>query len=137
MTSADYFSLTFDSLDETTPRKRLHLSLRLPSSPSSTPATLPLFTLFLRLPDHLASHAHFRPEVLRKVRATREEQAARLRRAAESTTTEERRAAAERVKKEDRERKLRGLGAEEQRKALEKEAERKRKRGEKKMVKRA
>lgn len=118
-------------IEETTPKKRLHLSLKLPSS-SSTEAynsTLPIFSHFIRLPDQLASSAHFRPEVLRKVRSVREEEIKKLRRADDDEKAEERKIAAEKLKKEERERMLRGMSAEEQRKFLEREREKETKKG--------
>ena len=120
-------------IDETTPKKRLLLSLRLESlSTKSPPASLPLFHAFLRLPDFLASAAHFRPEVSRKVRATREQEQGKLKKVSDAEAEEERRLAAEKFKKEERERKMRGMTAEEQRKFLEKENQRNLKKSQKK-----
>ncbi|PGH02510.1 hypothetical protein AJ79_07623 [Helicocarpus griseus UAMH5409] len=125
-------------IDETIPRKRITLSLRLPSSNGLTAyaPTLPIFTHFLRLPDRLVQTAHFRAEVARKLRSTRDEEIRRLRRADEEEKAEERKLAAERVKKEERERLLRSMSAEEQRKYLEKEREREAKRGMKRSTRR-
>ncbi|KAK2813339.1 hypothetical protein FQN50_000654 [Emmonsiellopsis sp. PD_5] len=128
-------------IDETTPRKRIYLSLRLPTSTTSTtttspPTTLPLFTHFLRLTDRLVSTAHFRAEVSRKLRNTRDEEIRKLKRADEEEKAEERKVAAEKLKKEERERLLRGMSAEEQRKYLEKEREREQKRGMKRATRR-
>ena len=105
------------------PRKKLHLSLKLPSSskPAAYDPTLPLFNYFLRLPDHLATFAHFRPEALRRIKATREEEAKKIRRVFEDEKAEERRLKAEKEKKEERDRKLRALGPDDQRKILDKE----------------
>jgi hypothetical protein len=121
------------TLDETVPKKRLHLSTKLGSYES----TLPLFQAFLRLPDHLAQSAHFRPEVLRKINATRQGEIKKLQRVSEVEAEEERKIATEKLKKEERERKLKGLTAEEQRKYLEKEKNKEQKRAEKRQVKRA
>ncbi|KAK2733953.1 hypothetical protein FQN55_003091 [Onygenales sp. PD_40] len=120
-------------IDETTPRKRIYLSLRLPTSNTST---LPIFTHFLRLTDRLVSAAHFRAEVSRKLRNTREDEIRKLKRADEEEKAEERKVAAEKLKKEERERLLRGMSAEEQRKYLEKEREREQKRGMKRATRR-
>jgi hypothetical protein len=49
-------------LDDLIPRKRVHLSMRLNPKPASTS----LFAAFLRMPDHLVSTAHFRPEARRR-----------------------------------------------------------------------
>ncbi|KAL9025511.1 MAG: hypothetical protein Q9196_005677 [Gyalolechia fulgens] len=126
-------------LNEAAPRKRLILSLRLPSStrPSAYSPTLPLFEYFLRLPDLLVSTAHFRPEVTRKIRTTREEESKKLKRAGEGEKAEERRLEAEKKKKGMRDTRLKGLSAEEQRKFLEKEREKGQKKQEKKMSRKA
>lgn len=121
------------TLDETVPKKRLHLSMKLGSYES----TLPLFQVFLRLPDHLAQSAHFRPEVMRKINATRQGEIKKLQRVSEAEAEEERKAATEKLKKEERDRKLKGLSAEEQRKFLEKEKAKEQKKSEKRQVKRA
>ncbi|PGH04137.1 hypothetical protein GX51_03644 [Blastomyces parvus] len=118
-------------IDETTPGKRITLSLRLPKS-GSYATTMPIFAYFLRLTDRLVSAAHFRAEVVRKLRNTREEETRKLRRAHEDEKNEERKVQAEKVKKEERDRMLRGMSAEEQRKFLEKEKERETKKGMKK-----
>ena len=123
-------------LEETTPRKRIQLSMTLPSSSSGYDSTLPLFNNFLRFPDKLVGAAHFRGEVMRKLRNTREEEIKKLRRAEEEEKAEERKLAAEKLKKEERERLLRGMNAEEQRKYLEREAQRGQKRSMKKYTKR-
>ncbi|KAI2076747.1 hypothetical protein LOZ37_003053 [Ophidiomyces ophidiicola] len=128
-----------NTVEEVTSRKRTMLSMRVPSSTSSTAyaSSLPLFHLFLRLNDRLASAARFRQEVLRKLRATREDELRKLRRASEEEKAEERKAAAEKSKKEERDKLLRGMSAEEQRKYLEKEKERETKREMKKHSRRA
>ena len=120
-------------LDETKPRKRLTLSLNLPSSPSYD-TTLPLFSYFLRLPDFLASNAHFRPEVRKKITKTREEEQKKISKAGEEEKAEERRLEAEKSKKELRDSKMRGMSAEEQRKFLEKEREKEGRKREKKQT---
>ncbi|KAJ4401860.1 hypothetical protein N0V91_007643 [Didymella pomorum] len=117
------------TLDDTKPRKRINLSLKLQSSYEST---LPVFTQFLRLPDLLVSSAHFRPEALRRIRQTREEQIAKIRRLDEDEKAEERKLAADKLKKEQRDAKLGRLSADEQRKFLDKEREKKSKKGMKK-----
>ncbi|KAI4171077.1 MAG: hypothetical protein LQ343_004489 [Gyalolechia ehrenbergii] len=126
-------------LNEAAPHKRLILSLRLPSSTSASAysSTLPLFEYFLHLPDLLVSAAHFRPEVTRKIRTTREEETKKLKKADEGEKAEERRLEAEKRKKEMRDTRLKGLSAEEQRKFLEKEREKGQKKQEKKMSRKA
>ncbi|EXJ89169.1 hypothetical protein A1O3_02233 [Capronia epimyces CBS 606.96] len=123
------------TLNETTPKKRLHISLKLPSDGNYLP-TLPLFQAFLRLPDLLVSQARFRPEVMRKIHALRETEKAKLKKISDKEAEEERLKALDRVKKEERERKMKGMSAEEQRKFLERENEKQRKKAEKKMTRR-
>jgi signal transduction histidine kinase len=120
-------------LDEAAPRKRLYLCMKVPPG-SDYSDTLPLFQAFLRLPDHLAQNAHFRPEVLKKLNQTREAEIKKLKRVGDEEAEEERKRLAEKVKKEERDRKMRGMTAEEQRKFLEKESDRKRRKDEKKMT---
>lgn len=52
--SADHFR----RLNDTVPNKRIGLSMKLNSKPTSTS----LFQYFLRLPDYLVANAHFRAE---------------------------------------------------------------------------
>ncbi|KAH8704174.1 hypothetical protein BGW36DRAFT_287972 [Talaromyces proteolyticus] len=108
-------------IEDTAPKKRIQLSLRLPSN--GYDSTLPLYNLFLRLPDTLVALAHWRPEISRKLRNAREEETRKLRKIDEEEKAEERKITAEKIKKEERERVLRGMTAEEQRKYLEREKE--------------
>jgi septal ring factor EnvC (AmiA/AmiB activator) len=119
-------------LNETIPKKRISLSINLDSSPESKAA---LFSYFLRLPDKLVSSAHFRPEVLRKVRQTREEESRKLRKADEDEKAEERTLKRDKDKKEKREAMLNALSADEQRKFLDREREKDIRKGQKKMTK--
>ena len=123
------------TLDETAPKKRIHLSIRIPSN-NDYSATLPLFQQFLRLPDALVANAHFRPEVMKKVKTLREAEKAKLKKVSDAALEEERNLQLEKMKKEARDGKLKGMSAEEQRKFLEKEAEKSRKKQEKKMSRR-
>ncbi|KIX05857.1 uncharacterized protein Z518_03830 [Rhinocladiella mackenziei CBS 650.93] len=123
------------NLTETTPKKRLHISLRLPSDGNYLP-TLPIFQAFLRLPDFLVSSGKLRPEVLKKVHATREVEKGKLKKISDKEAEEERLRALDKMKKEERDRKMRGMSAEEQRKFLERENEKQRKKAEKKMTRR-
>ncbi|EPS27528.1 hypothetical protein POX_e06492 [Penicillium oxalicum] len=107
-------------INETIPKKRVQLSVNLTSDYSST---LPLFNQFLRFADKLVAVAHWRPEVMRKIRSVRDEEIKKLRRAEEEEKAEERKLAAEKIKKEERERLLRGMTAEEQRKYLDRESQ--------------
>ncbi|RDW81006.1 CCDC47 family protein [Aspergillus mulundensis] len=124
-------------IEETAPRKRVQLVGSLSSSSSGYASTLPLFTQFLRFPDRLVSLAHFRPEVMRKIRNVREEEIKKLRRLDEQEKAEERKLAAEKIKKEERERVLRGMNAEEQRKYLDREQQKEQRRSMKRYTKRA
>jgi hypothetical protein len=123
------------TLNETTPKKRLQLCLRLPSNGDYLP-TLPIFQAFLRLPDFLVSSAKLRPEVKRKINAIREEEMNKLKKISDKEAEEERLRTVDKMKKEERDRKLKGMTAEEQRKFLERESEKQRKKNEKKMTRR-
>jgi len=116
------------TLNETVPRTRITLSVKL----SSNPTTEKLFAYFLRLPDILVSQAHFRPEVMKKIRGTREEEIRKIKKVDEAEKAEERKLEADKAKKELRESKLKGMSAEEQRKFLEKEREKDLRRSQKK-----
>ncbi|OLN93974.1 UPF0674 endoplasmic reticulum membrane protein [Colletotrichum chlorophyti] len=111
------------SLAETTPRKRIFLRYRLPSN-NNYESLLPLFDYYTRLPDALVSGAHFRPEVLRKVRSVREETIAQIKKAADAEKAEERALERERQKKAKRDAELSLLDAKAQKKYLERERER-------------
>ncbi|KAH8805665.1 putative UPF0674 endoplasmic reticulum membrane protein [Xylogone sp. PMI_703] len=124
------------TLDDTTPKKRLYLSVKLPSSDDYS-SILPLFDYFLRLPDILVQSAHFRPEVMRKVRATREETIRRLQKADEEGKAEERALEREKAKKLKRDLELKGLDAKAQKKYLEKEKEKELRKSQKKQTMRA
>ncbi|KAK3634588.1 hypothetical protein LTR56_015168 [Elasticomyces elasticus] len=115
-------------LNDTVPKKRVSLSMRLNhSNPSSS-----LFATFIRLPDHLVSTAHFRPEAMRKIKATREEQMRKIRKVDEDEKSEERRLQSDKLKKEERDRKLGKLSDTEQKKFLEKEREKETRKSQKK-----
>ncbi|CAK4033778.1 UPF0674 endoplasmic reticulum membrane -like [Lecanosticta acicola] len=117
-------------LNDTVPKKRVYLAMRV----NDTPANARLFSVFLRLPDHLVTSAHFRPEAMRKIRATREEEQKKLRKIDEEEKAEERRLASDKLKKEERDRKLSKMTADEQRKFLEKEKEKQQRKGMKKQT---
>lgn len=111
----------------------------MPSDPqaSAYDSSLPLFNYFLRMPDQLASKAHFRSEVNKKIRTVREEEQRKLIKATDDERAEERKIEGDKKKKEMRDEKMRGMSAEEQRKFLEKERERSGKKQEKRMSKKA
>ncbi|OCT44141.1 DUF1682 domain protein [Cladophialophora carrionii] len=124
------------NLNETAQKKRLHLALNLPSSEEHYLHTLPLFALFLRLPDFLVSNAKLRPEVLRKINAIRDQEKSKLKKISDKEAEEERLRQLDKMKKEERDRKMKGMSAEEQRKFLDRENEKQRKKNEKKMTRR-
>ncbi|KAI9754989.1 MAG: hypothetical protein M4579_004463 [Chaenotheca gracillima] len=123
-------------LDEAVSKKRIHFSYRLGSSVDAEKDMSPIFSYFLRLSDRLVASAHFRPEVMRKVRATRETQVRKLRKADEEEEAEERATKKEKEKKEKREALLKGLSADEQRKFLDKEREKDQRKNQKKITSR-
>jgi len=127
--------IILSSLDECIPKKRIYLAVKLPSSGDYT-SVLPLFQYFIRLPDVLVQSAHFRPEVLRKVKATREATVAKLKKADDEEKAEERALEREKAKKIKRDMELKGLDAKQQKKYLAKEQEKEQKRKEKKMTQR-
>ncbi len=85
----------------------------------------------------LAQSAHFRPEVMRKVRTTREEMIRKLQKADEDEKAEERALEREKAKKLKRDMELKGLDAKAQKKYLEKEKEKEMKKMQKKQSTRA
>jgi len=105
------------SLDDLVSKKRLQLNLLV----GNESASKPILSAFLRLPDHLVSGAHFRAEVLRRVKATRDEETKKIRKLDELEKAEGRKTNSDKAKKEEREKKLKGMSADEQRKFLDKE----------------
>lgn len=119
-------------MENMVPRKRVTLSVRIPSTAEEYLRITPLFAFFIRLTDLLVSVARFRPEVSRKLRATRETETKRLRKILDDEMKEERKKEGDREKKEKRDAALRAMSAEEQKKYLLREREREGKRGLKK-----
>ncbi|RYO89213.1 hypothetical protein DL762_003357 [Monosporascus cannonballus] len=124
------------TIDETTPRKRLYLRYRLPGSDSYDSLT-PLLSYFVRMSDHLAASAHFRPEVLRKVRNVRDENVKQIQRLAEEEKAEERALERDKAKKAKRDAALSALDAKAQKRYLEKEKEKEMRKAAKKQTVRA
>lgn len=124
------------TIEETVPRKRIFLKYRLPSG-GNYESLLPIFSYFMRLPDHLAKVAHFRPEVLKKVRVTREAMVTEIKKLAEDERSEERLAEREKAKKAKRDADLKGLDAKAQKKYLEKEREKEMRKSQKRSTTRA
>jgi hypothetical protein len=88
------------------------------------------------LTDILVQTAHFRPEVLRKVRTTRDDAIRKLQKANEEEKAEERQLEREKQKKVKRDAELKGLNAKAQKKYLEKEKEKEMKKMQKKQTQR-
>jgi rubrerythrin len=110
--------------------------MRLPSNGDYS-KVIPLFQHFIRITDQLVAGAHFRPEVLRKVRTTREDTVRKLQKADEDEKAEERNLEREKAKKLKRDLELKALDAKGQKKYLEKEKERELKKSQKKMTSRS
>lgn len=121
------------TLDETNPRKRLFLRYRLPSN-NDYGALVSLLSYFVRMPDRLVQAAQFRPEVMKKVRATRDAMIAQIKKADQEERNEERISEKEKTRKAKRDAELKGLDAKAQKKYLEKEKEKELRRGQKKMT---
>lgn len=121
------------TLDETSPHKRMHLKYNLPSD-DNYDRFLPLFEYMLRFPDLLVAQAHFRPEVLKKIRNVREQKVNQIKKAAEEERAEERLAEKEKAKKAKRDAELKGLDAKAQKKYLEKEQAKEQRKSQKKMT---
>jgi len=117
----------------------MSLTLRLPSGTSADAyvSTLPLFTYFLRLPDFLVSNAHFRPEVMKRVKAARQSEIDRIKKLDDDEKAEDRKTKLEKRKKEEREQTLKGMSSEEQKKFLDKERAKEQRRGMSKRTMRA
>merc|ERR1711939_427058 len=124
------------TLEDTTPKKRVYLSIRTPSSGDYT-SGLPIFQYFVRVADILVQGAHFRPEVLRKVRTTREDTIRKLQKAGEDEKAEERNLEREKAKKLKRDLELKALDAKGQKKYLEKEREKEMRKNQKRQTQKA
>lgn len=124
------------TVDEASPKKRLHICFKMPGDKDYV-NILPLFQVFLRFADHLVASAHFRPEVSKKVKQLRESESGKLKKVADKELEEDRLRQIEKLKKEERDRKMKGMTAEEQRKFLEKEADKTRRKAAKKGTVRA
>lgn len=110
--------------------------MKVPSSAGYS-NVLPLFEYFIRLPDTLVQVAHFRPEVMRRVRSTRDDAIKRLQKIDDEEKAEERALEREKAKKLKRDLELKGLSATEQKKYLEREKKQELKKSQKKMTQRA
>jgi hypothetical protein len=110
--------------------------MKLPSSGDYS-KVLPLFQYFIRLADTLVAGAHFRPEVMRKLKITREDMIKKLQKADEDEKAEERALEREKAKKIKRDNDLKGLDAKAQKKYLEKEKEKEMRKSQKKQTQKA
>ncbi|KAJ2899595.1 hypothetical protein MKZ38_002969 [Zalerion maritima] len=110
------------TVEECTSTKRIYLKYHLPSTDDYS-ALLPLFDIFLRLPDHLVKVGHFRSQVTSKLRIIREAHLGELKKVAEAEKAEERALEKDKARKEKRDRELAALDAKGQKKYLEKEKE--------------
>ncbi|KAI1082265.1 DUF1682-domain-containing protein [Whalleya microplaca] len=124
------------NMEETVPRKRIYLKYRLPTS-NNYDDLAPLLAYFLRIPDHLVSSAHFRPEVMRKVRSVRDEVIKHIQKAADEEKAEERALERDKAKKAKRDAELNALDAKAQKKYLEREKEKELRKSSKKQTVRA
>ncbi|SZE99588.1 unnamed protein product [Blumeria hordei] len=109
-------------LEDTTPRKRISLSLKIPSS-NDYSSVLNLLQYVLNLTDLLVQHAHFRPEVLRKVKSARDDAIRKIQKADEEEKAEQRNLEREKAKKQKRNLELQALDSKAQKKYLEREKE--------------
>ncbi|KAF3770520.1 DUF1682-domain-containing protein [Cryphonectria parasitica EP155] len=124
------------TLEETSPRKRIFLKYRLPSDSNYAPL-LPIFQHAIRLTDQLAKEAHFRPEVLRKVKGVRDDTVKQIQKASLEEKSEERNYEREKARKAKRDQELAALDAKGQKKYLEKEREKEQRKQQKRMTSRA
>ncbi|KAK0711240.1 hypothetical protein B0H67DRAFT_602054 [Lasiosphaeris hirsuta] len=108
------------TIDETAPRKRIFLKYRLPSD-NNYDNLVPIFHQFLRISDLLVRSAHFRPEVLRKIKGVRDDAIKRIQKVEEDEKAEERTIEREKAKKAKRDAELKALDAKAQKKYLDKE----------------
>jgi len=98
------------------------LKLNDPSTTSTNPSTN-LLTQFIRLTDVVIANKP-RPEVLRKIKETREIETKKIEKQEQSEKSEARKTQNEKTKREEREKKLKSMNADEQRRFLERERER-------------
>jgi len=85
----------------------------------------------------LPKAGHFRPEVQRRLKATREAEISKVKKLDDEEKAEARKTSADKKKKEERDKLLKGMNADQQRKFLEKEREKERRKGEKRRTMKA
>ncbi|RKF63760.1 UPF0674 endoplasmic reticulum membrane protein [Erysiphe neolycopersici] len=120
-------------LEDTVPKKRIYLGLKIPT-PAEYNLILPIFEYFLRLTDSLVQIAHFRPEVSRKVKGTREDAIRKILKSQEEQKVEERNLEREKAKRLKRDLELKALDSKAQKKYLEKEKEKEMRKSQKKHI---
>jgi DNA polymerase sigma len=95
---------------------------------------MPIWAAFLRLTDKLVANAHFRPEIMRKVKAVREDEMRRIAKIADEEESEKRKEKADKDKREKRDALLKNMSSAEQKKFLEKEREKGMRKSQKRMT---
>ncbi|KAK9247699.1 hypothetical protein V1506DRAFT_531162 [Lipomyces tetrasporus] len=124
------------TVEEYVPTKRALLSIKIAKSPEEEQATAQLLNAFLNTIDVAVAKAHWRPEVSRKLKATRDDEIRKLKKIADDEKAEE--LAKQRAKdKKEQKQGISKLSAEEQRKAQAKEREKELKRLRSKQVRKA
>lgn len=98
---------------------------------------MPIFSYLLSIPDILVQKGHFRPEAMRRVKQTREEEMRVIKRSKENEEAEDRKLKADKDKKEKRDKLLSRMTADEQKKYLDKEREKEMRKGQKRMTMRS
>lgn len=111
----------------------MFLKYRMPSD-NNYDQLIPLFNVFIRFPDHLVATAHFRPEVMRKVKTIREETIKQIQKVDEESKAEERALERDRVRKAKRDADLNAMDAKTQKRFLEKEKEKQMRKASKKQT---
>ncbi|KAK9369381.1 hypothetical protein V1509DRAFT_620621 [Lipomyces kononenkoae] len=110
------------TVEEYVPTKRALLSVKIANTPEQERATTQLLNAFLNTIDFAVAKAHWRPEVARKLKATRDDEIRKLKKIAEEEKAEE--LAKQRAKEKKEQKQVAGkLTAEEQRRAQTKERE--------------
>lgn len=111
-------------VEECVSKKRVYLSMKLPSSDEGYAACLPMFEYFLSITDRLVEKAHWTNLINKKLNATREVQKNKLQKIIDAEKEEEHKLEREKIKKIKRDAELKKLSAKDQKKYLEKEKER-------------
>lgn len=113
-----------EAVEECVSKKRVFLSMKLPSSDEDYAACIPMFEYFLTITDRLVEKAHWTNLINKKLAATRDVLKHKLQKAVDEEKNEERNIEREKIKKAKRDAELKKLSAKDQKKYLEKERER-------------